>query len=57
MRQRSADLFPTDNPIPASQLIGRADDVEAVVQAMEAGTHLVIAGPRRTGKTSVCEAA
>ncbi len=57
MRQRSADLFPTDSPIPASQLIGRAGDVEAVVQAMEAGTHLVIAGPRRTGKTSVCEAA
>ena len=24
---------------------------------MEAGTHLIIAGPRRTGKTSVCEAA
>ena len=24
---------------------------------LEAGTHLVVAGPRRTGKTSVCEAA
>ncbi len=28
-----------------------------VAARLEAGTHLVVAGPRRTGKTSVCEAA
>jgi uncharacterized protein len=57
MRQPSAELFPTDSPVPAGQLIGRADDVDEIVAAMAAGTHLILAGPRRTGKTSVCEAA
>jgi uncharacterized protein len=57
MRQASGDLFPTDSPIPASQLIGRRDDVRDVATRLEAGTHLIVAGPRRTGKTSVCEAA
>src|SRR5581483_9403443 len=57
MRQASGDLFPTDVPIPASQLIGRSDDVRAVATALINGTNLIMAGPRRTGKTSVCEAA
>jgi hypothetical protein len=57
MRQASGDLFPTDSPIPASQLIGRRDDVREVATRLAAGTHLIVAGPRRTGKTSVCEAA
>lgn len=57
MRQASGDLFPTDVPIPASQLIGRGDDVREVATALENGTNLILAGPRRTGKTSVCEAA
>ena len=57
MRERSGDLFPTDTPIPASQMIGRADDAREITIALENGTHLIVAGPRRTGKTSVCEAA
>jgi hypothetical protein len=57
MRQASGDLFPSDSPIPASQLIGRRDDVAEIATRLEAGTHLIVAGPRRTGKTSVCEAA
>lgn len=57
MRQASGDLFPTDVPIPASQLIGRTDDVAEIATALRNGTNLIIAGPRRTGKTSVCEAA
>lgn len=56
-RMASGDLFPTDEPIPASQMIGRADDVTEIALALENGTSVVIAGPRRTGKTSVCEAA
>ncbi len=56
-RQASGDLFPTDEPIPASQMIGRAEDVAQVASALENGTNLVLAGPRRTGKTSVCDAA
>jgi uncharacterized protein len=57
MRQASGDLFPTDAPIPASQLIGREDDVREVATALINGTNLIVAGPRRTGKTSVCDAA
>src|SRR4051794_3473870 len=53
----SGHLFPTDSPVPAAQLIGRRDDVGEISTRLEAGTHLVVAGPRRTGKTSVCEAA
>jgi hypothetical protein len=56
-RQRSADLFPTDQPIPASQMIGRTADVREITAALEAGSNLIVAGPRRTGKTSVCDAA
>jgi hypothetical protein len=43
--------------VPAGQLIGRGDDIAEIATRLEAGTHLVVAGPRRTGKTSVCEAA
>ena len=57
MRQASADLFPTDVPIPASQMIGRRADVDEVAGALIGGTNLIVAGPRRTGKTSVCDAA
>lgn len=57
MRQASGDLFPTDSPIPASQMIGREDDVREIATALGNGTNLIVAGPRRTGKTSVCDAA
>jgi uncharacterized protein len=56
-RRPSGELFPTDSPLPAGRLIGRRDDVAEIATRLEAGTHLVVAGPRRTGKTSVCEAA
>jgi len=57
MRQSSGDLFPTDQPIPASQLIGRRADIDEITTALLAGTNLIIAGARRTGKTSVCDVA
>jgi uncharacterized protein len=57
MRKPSGELFPTDSPIPAGQLIGRRDDLRELTTRLEAGTHLIVAGARRTGKTSVCEAA
>ena len=44
MRQASGDLFPSDSPIPASQMIGRRDDVREVATRLEAGTHLIVAG-------------
>jgi hypothetical protein len=57
MRQASGDLFPTDTPIPASQMIGRQEDIAEVATALANGTNLILAAPRRTGKTSVCDAA
>jgi len=56
-RVASGELFPTDSPIPADQMIGRGDDVERIAIALAGATNLVVAGPRRTGKTSACEAA
>ncbi len=56
-RQRSTDLFPTDQPIPASQMIGRETDVREITTGLAAGSNLIVAGPRRSGKTSVCDAA
>ncbi|MGO9977134.1 MAG: AAA family ATPase [Solirubrobacteraceae bacterium] len=56
-RRSSGELFATDSPIPADQMIGRADDVERMAIALAGATNLVVAGPRRTGKTSACDAA
>ncbi len=56
-RQRSNDLFPTDQPIPASQMIGRAVDVREIASTLAGGASIIVAGARRTGKTSVCDAA
>ncbi len=55
-RQRSSDLFPTDQPIPASQMIGRDADVSEITAVLSGGSSIIVAGPRRTGKTSVCDA-
>src|SRR5271169_5548928 len=56
-RKGSGELFPTDTPIPAGQMVGRQDEVAAIARSLGGGGNLIIAGPRRTGKTSVCDAA
>lgn len=56
-RLGSAELFPTDAPIPPEAMIGRQEDVDDVARALIGGANVVVAGPRRTGKTSVCDAA
>ncbi|MGA2875196.1 MAG: ATP-binding protein [Nitrososphaerales archaeon] len=50
-------MFPTKGPVLPSQLIGRRDEVAALVSQLNAGNHQIVVGPRRTGKTSVCDAA
>lgn len=57
MRIPSRDLFPSDAPVPLDRMIGRRGDVDQLVLQLSGGTHRVIAAPRRTGKSSVCEAA
>jgi hypothetical protein len=56
-RVGSADLFPTDRPVDPSHMIGRADDVGRVAASLSGGGNVVLAGPRRTGKTTVADAA
>lgn len=50
-------LFPTDSPVPPDEMIGRRRDVEELADQLLAGTNVVLAGARRTGKTSVAYAA
>jgi hypothetical protein len=57
MRPTSRELFPTDAPVPYRRMIGRHRDVEALARDLAAGAHRIVAAPRRTGKSSVCEAA
>lgn len=38
-------------------MVGRADDVDRVASALIGGGNIVLAGPRRTGKTTVADAA
>lgn len=47
------ELFPTDDPVRPDMLIGRVRDVEELAERLASGTHVVIAGPRRTGKSTV----
>ncbi len=49
--------FPTDGPIPAGAMVGRAQDVAHLVEALRQGSNQIVGGPRRTGKTTVCRAA
>ena len=56
-RVGSAILFPTDHPISTEEMIGREDDVDTVAMALVGGGNVVLAGPRRTGKTTVADAA
>jgi hypothetical protein len=47
------ELFPTDDPVKPDLLIGRASDVRDLASRLKEGTHMVMAGPRRTGKSTV----
>ncbi|HET9162489.1 MAG TPA: ATP-binding protein [Solirubrobacterales bacterium] len=56
-RARSRDLFPSEEPIrPPAKLIGRQSDLEDLTSQLADGLHQVLAAPRRTGKSTVCEA-
>ncbi len=53
----SAVLFPTDHPVRPDSMIGRAGDVERIAMSLLGGGNVVMAGPRRIGKTTVADAA
>jgi hypothetical protein len=56
-KPRREQLFPTDEPVAPDQMVGRVDDVERIAGSLENGQSLRILAPRRTGKTTVCDAA
>jgi AAA+ ATPase superfamily predicted ATPase len=45
--------FPIGGPVPAEDLVGREAYVKRTAARLADGEHLLIAGPRRIGKTSV----
>src|ERR1700681_3343948 len=51
------ELFPTDDPVAADLLIGRESDVHDLDARLRDGTHMVMAGPRRAGQSTVALAA
>lgn len=54
--ENPAALFPTDEPVEPGHLIGRADDVTEIAARLKLGSNVILSAPRRTGKTSVCDA-
>jgi hypothetical protein len=53
----SGVVFPTDHPLDPDSMIGRGVDVDRISSALVGGANVVLAGPRRTGKTTVADAA
>lgn len=45
--------FPVGGPVPGEDLVGREAYVERAAARLRDGEHLLLAGPRRIGKTSV----
>lgn len=54
---RSTVLFPTDRPVPASDLIGRQDEIASILEDVEQSRHRILIGSDQVGKTSVATAA
>jgi len=48
-----AAYFPLGGPVPAADLVGREGYIRRAATRLADGNHILIAGPRRIGKTSV----
>jgi AAA+ ATPase superfamily predicted ATPase len=48
-----AAYFPLGGPVPAADLVGRESYIRRATARLADGNHILIAGPRRIGKTSV----
>ncbi|MET0600374.1 MAG: ATP-binding protein [Baekduia sp.] len=47
-------LFPLGGPVPSDLIIGRDGEIDAVLHQLREGISTLLAGPRRIGKTTVC---
>ena len=45
--------FPVGGPVPARDLVGRETYMRRLVERLGDGNHVIVAGPRRIGKTSI----
>ena len=45
--------FPVGGPVPASDLVGRETYIRRIAERLWDGNHVLVAGPRRIGKTSL----
>ena len=48
-----AAYFPLGGPVPSADLVGRESYIRSAAARLADGNHILIAGPRRIGKTSV----
>src|SRR5881409_213416 len=55
LRERApvTPYFPVGGPVPAADLVGREAYLRRLVDRLEDGNHVLVAGPRRIGKTSI----
>src|SRR6058998_1613624 len=52
-RTLATPYFPVGGPVPAADLVGRESYLRRLVDRLEDGNHVLVAGPRRIGKTSI----
>src|SRR5438128_2609319 len=45
--------FPVGGPVPGADLVGRETFIRRIVERLGDGNHVLLAGPRRIGKTSI----
>lgn len=49
-------LFPLGGPVPSNLVIGRTGEIDEIAGRLREGMGTLVAGPRRIGKTTVCDA-
>src|SRR2546423_14380955 len=52
-RTLAPPYFPVGGPVPAADLVGRETYLRRLIERLEDGQHVLVAGPRRIGKTSI----
>lgn len=57
MPEQIGKLFPLGGPVPPDLMIGRVGERDELKRRLSAGMSTMLVGPRRAGKTTVCEAA
>jgi AAA+ ATPase superfamily predicted ATPase len=52
-RAPATPYFPVGGPVPPGDLVGREPYLRRLTERLEDGQHVLVAGPRRIGKTSI----